>query len=92
MKKTYKYNEFRNQIFFKNRMGGEEKTENHYMLECEVTECERQGILDEINISLFNLNNEDVDQNLKCTGHQLMIISAGIGVYRVNPEMMRPTK
>ena len=33
-----------------------------------------------------------MDQNLKKTGHQLIILSAGAGAYRVNAEMIIPTK
>jgi hypothetical protein len=38
------------------------------------------------------LINEDIDQNLKITGSQLLILTAGSGSYRVNPGMVSPTK
>ena len=43
-------------------------------------------------MSLFNLNNENIDQNLKKTGHSLIIVTAGTGAYRVNTEIINPTK
>jgi hypothetical protein len=41
---------------------------------------------------LFLLINEDIDQSLKITGTQLMILTAGSGTYRINPGMESPTK
>lgn len=41
---------------------------------------------------MFNLNNENMDQNLKKTGHQLIALIAGTGAYKVNAEMVNPTK
>ena len=48
--------------------------------------------MEAINLTLFNLNNENMDQNLKKTGHKLIILTAGNGFYRVNSEMISPTK
>jgi len=61
-------------------------------MECELGIAEKQNILEAINLSLFNLNNEEIDQNLRNTGQQLMIVTAGHGAYRVNIDIIEPTK
>ena len=33
-----------------------------------------------------------MDQNLKKTGHKLIVLTAGNGFYRVNADMISPTK
>jgi len=38
------------------------------------------------------LLNEEVDLNLKATGIHLIVITAGQGVWRINPELFKPTK
>jgi len=43
-------------------------------------------------LSLFSLNNEDIDLNLKTTGKQLLIVSAGLATYRINVDILAPTK
>ena len=43
-------------------------------------------------MALFNLNNEEVDQNLRTTGTQLLLLTAGQATYRVNPAIISPTK
>jgi hypothetical protein len=35
------------------------------MMGCQVGNAEKQNILEAINLALFNLNNEEEDQNLK---------------------------
>jgi hypothetical protein len=62
------------------------------MLPCELAQAERSNILEAINLTLFNLNNEDMDLNLRTTGAQLFIVSAGQGTYRINSSMLSPTK
>jgi hypothetical protein len=52
----------------------------------------KSNILEAINLTLFHLVNDDIDQNLKVTGAQLMILSAGTGTYRVVPAIANPTK
>ena len=59
---------------------------------CEIYNAERQCILEAINLSLFELNNEEADQSLTNTGQQLIIISAGYGAYRVNADIVEPSK
>eukprot|EP00347_Sterkiella_histriomuscorum_P009116 403342460 len=72
-----------NDLFTKNK---------HYLMPCRLGNAQKQNILEAINLALFNLNNEEEDQNLKTTGQQLMIISAGSGSYRVNADIVDPTK
>lgn len=40
----------------------------HYLMDCKVGSADKQNILEAINLALFNLNNEEEDQNLKSTG------------------------
>ena len=63
-----------------------------YPLPGELGSSEKCNLLEAINLSLFNLNNEDVDLNLRTTGTQLIILSAGYGTYRINQDILRPTK
>ncbi|CDW71794.1 UNKNOWN [Stylonychia lemnae] len=70
----------------------QEVNENHYLIECKLGNAEKMNILEAINLALFNLNNEEEDQNLKTTGQQLMIITGGTGQYRVNADIVEPTK
>ena len=37
-------------------------------LPCELSDSERTNILEAINLALFNLNNEEIDLNLRTTG------------------------
>ena len=62
------------------------------MLDCKIGGAEKQNILEAINLALFNLNNEEEDQNLKSTGQQLLIVTAGYGAYRINANVTEPTK
>ena len=66
--------------------------QKNWLLECSIGSAEKCGILECINLSLFDLNNENLDQNLKRTGHQLIVLTAGAGIYRVNADMIGPTK
>jgi len=61
-------------------------------MDCKVGSAEKQNILEAINLALFNLNNEEEDQNLKSTGQQLLIVTAGQGAYRINANVIEPTK
>lgn len=62
------------------------------MMSCQLGNAEKQNILEAINLALFNLNNEEEDQNLRQTGQQLLIITAGYGAYRINANVVEPTK
>jgi len=62
------------------------------MIECELGDSERTNILEVINLALFNLNNEEVDMNLRTTGTQILILTAGMATYRVNKAIIAPTK
>lgn len=62
------------------------------MLPCELGESERTNILEVMNLALFNLNNEEVDINLRTTGTQMLILTAGMATYRVNGGIIAPTK
>lgn len=59
---------------------------------CKLGSADKSQLLEAINLSLFDLNNENMDQNLKKTGHQLLVLSAGAGFWRINAAMLRPTK
>ena len=63
-----------------------------FMLPCELSCSEKSNLLESINVCFFNLINEATDLNLKCTGIFLMVLTAGQGTYRVNTEMISPTK
>jgi hypothetical protein len=63
-----------------------------FMLPCELSTSEKSNLLESINVSMFNLINEDKDINLKCTGISMLILTAGQGTYRVNTEIISPTK
>ena len=70
MKKYYNKDNLSQSGFFsgiedlmKNREYSEESS--HYLLRCKLGNAEKQNILEAINLSLFNLNNEEEDQNLK---------------------------
>ena len=65
---------------------------DHYLMPCQVGLADKQNILEAINLALFNLNNEEEDQNLKSTGQQLLIVTAGFGAYRINANVIEPTK
>ena len=62
------------------------------MLPCELADSDKSNILEAINLALFNLNNEEIDINLRATGCQLIILSAGSATYRVNKDIISPTK
>ena len=61
-------------------------------MDCKVAVSDKQNILEAINLALFNLNNEEEDQNLKSTGQHLLIVTAGCGTYRINANVIEPTK
>jgi len=39
-----------------------------YLLPCELGSSEKSNLLEAINLALFNLNNEEIDLNLRTTG------------------------
>lgn len=61
-------------------------------LPCELGDSVRTNILEVINLALFNLNNEETDLNLRTTGTQMIILTAGMATYRVNSGIISPTK
>ena len=61
-------------------------------LPCELGDSERTNILEVINLALFNLNNEETDLNLRTTGTQMLLLTAGMATYRVNSGIISPTK
>ena len=72
--------------------GESKKLDNYYLLPCELGESERTNILEVINLALFNLNNEETDINLRTTGTQMLLLTAGMATYRVHAEIISPTK
>lgn len=70
----------------------EDKDKDCFRLPCELGDSERTNILEAINLALFNLNNEEVDQNLRTTGTQMLLLTAGQATYRVNSAIISPTK
>jgi hypothetical protein len=83
MKDAYPYQEFQSEA---------DEKPTHQFIECVLGCSEKCQILEAINLTLFNLNNENMDQNLKKTGHQLLILIAGTGSFKINAEMLEPTK
>ena len=63
-----------------------------FMLPCELSSSEKSNLLESINVCMFHLINEDKDQSLKCTGINLLILTAGQCTYRVNTDIISPTK
>ena len=63
-----------------------------YRLPCELGDSERTNLLEVINLALFNLNNEETDLNLRTTGTQMILITAGMATYRVNSGIISHTK
>lgn len=84
MKDSYPFEKFSEMPFLPQQQS--------HIIDCQIGSSEKCQLLEAINLSLFNLNNENMDQNLKKTGHQLVILTAGTGSYRVNADMINPTK
>jgi len=63
-----------------------------YLLPCVLAASKQSCILEAINLTLFELVNEDIDQKLKMTGCSLMLLTAGAATYKVNPDIISPTK
>ena len=63
-----------------------------YMLECELSESSNSNLLEAMNLALFNQGNQEVDINLKMTGVSMMILTAGCATYKVNSDIISPTK
>ena len=61
-----------------------QNVQHKILLPGELGSSEKCNLLEAINLSLFNLNNEEIDLNLRTTGTQLIILSAGYGTYRIN--------
>ena len=59
MKEAYRFDKFKD---------GVGQNSKHYMPPCQLANSEKTNILEALNISLFQLNNEDINQNLKTTG------------------------
>lgn len=64
----------------------------NFMLPSELSTSEKSNLLESINVCMFHLINEDTDKSLKCTGINLLLLTAGQGTYRVNTEIISPTK
>ena len=45
-----------------------------------------------MNLACFNQGNQEIDINLKMTGVSIMILTAGCATYRVNSDIISPTK
>ena len=62
------------------------------MLGCELSDSSNSNLLEAMNLALFNQGNQEVDINLKMTGVSMMILTAGCATYKVNSDIISPTK
>ena len=62
------------------------------MLQCELSDSFKSNLLEAINLSLFNQGNQEIDLNLKMTGVSIMLLTAGCATYKVNADIIAPTK
>ena len=69
-----------------------EEQEKPYLMPSELADSDKCNILEAINLALFNQNNAEIDINLRTTGTYLMILTAGCATYRVNSDIISPTK
>ena len=62
------------------------------MLACEISSSRCSNLLESINVGLDYLCNSAYDVHLGLTGGQLLIISAGCGVYDVTRDLLESVK
>ena len=70
----------------------DELNKRPYLLPCELGDSDKCNLLEAINLALFNQNNQEIDLNLRTTGTYMMILTAGCATYRVNSDIITPTK
>lgn len=61
LREYYHKDKFTSQGFFTTLEKDNNLNSKHYLLDCELGNSEKQNILEAINLSLFNLNNEEID-------------------------------
>lgn len=59
------------------------------MVECELSYCANTNFLEAVNLAVKHLH---IDQSTKHVGAQILVLSAGTGVYRVCPDIAIPTR
>ena len=68
------------------------KAEDENMIKCQVSESAKCNFLELVNLAIHRLGNLHIDQCLCHTGGQIQVITAGIGVYKVCPDIQVNTK